>query len=327
MYVITDGAFYIESLGKDFGGKVVSGQESHGAPPGSHSLAIWATLWPASLFLLPGLAYAARILRSRSKSRIALSLRLTLCWVVPFWGLIEIMPTKLPHYGLPVFPALCLLMGVAILSMSRAKGFGKTRAAAGLIFIFITATIFTGIIFVQATYGDRETAIVSWVFCGAAGGLAIIAGAMLWVRKIQPALGATLLSSIIMMVGTYGYILPNLTAFKTSERLAAELERFAPNVESGAIHSPHFTEPSLVYHVGTHINLKAGPVDLSTGGLVILNRLREETQELTENLLQSSQNRGLCLQTSNTVKGFNYSKGNPVDMVILKEVPCAVPSP
>ena len=327
MYVITDGAFYIESLGKDFGGKVVSGQESHGAPPGSHSLAIWATLWPASLFLLPGLAYAARILRSRSKSRIALSLRLTLCWVVPFWGLIEIMPTKLPHYGLPVFPALCLLMGVAILSMSRAKGFGKTRAAAGLIFIFITAIIFTGIIFVQATYGDRETAIVSWVFCGAAGGLAIIAGAMLWVRKIQPALGATLLSSIIMMVGTYGYILPNLTAFKTSERLAAELERFAPNVESGAIHSPHFTEPSLVYHVGTHINLKAGPVDLSTGGLVILNRLREETQELTENLLQSSQNRGLCLQTSNTVKGFNYSKGNPVDMVILKEVPCAVPSP
>ena len=327
MYVITDGAFYIESLGKDFGGKVVSGQESHGAPPGSHSLAIWATLWPASLFLLPGLAYAARILRSRSKSRIALSLRLTLCWVVPFWGLIEIMPTKLPHYGLPVFPALCLLMGVSILSMSRAKGFGKTRAAAGLIFIFITAIIFTGIIFVQATYGDRETAIVSWVFCGAAGGLAIIAGAMLWVRKIQLALGAMLLSSIIMMVGTYGYILPNLTAFKTSERLAAELERFAPNVESGAIHSPHFTEPSLVYHVGTHINLKAGPVDLSTGGLVILNRLREETQELTENLLQSSQNRGLCLQTSNTVKGFNYSKGNPVDMVILKEVPCAVPSP
>jgi len=77
---------------------------------------------PASLFLLPGLAYAARILRSRSKSRIALSLRLTLCWVVPFWGLIEIMPTKLPHYGLPVFPALCLLRRARDYRRSYAMG-------------------------------------------------------------------------------------------------------------------------------------------------------------------------------------------------------------
>ena len=139
MYVVTDGAFYIESLGKDFGGKVVSGQESHGAPPGSHSLAIWATLWPASLFLLPGLVYAVKSAKDSAKKKsdnvVTRAMRLALCWAVPFWILIEIMPTKLPHYGLPVFPALCLMMGAAILAMSQLNSFKKTRFIGGFIFI------------------------------------------------------------------------------------------------------------------------------------------------------------------------------------------------
>ena len=78
IYIVTDGAFYVESLGKDFGGKITSGQESHGAPPGAHSLAIWATLWPASLFLLPGLAYAIRAIRSGTENPVIRSMRLAL---------------------------------------------------------------------------------------------------------------------------------------------------------------------------------------------------------------------------------------------------------
>lgn len=327
MYVVTDGAFYVESLGKDFGGKVVSGQESHGAPPGSHSLAIWATLWPASLFLLPGLAYAFNTARLKTDYSLVWSLRFALCWVLPFWILIEIMPTKLPHYGLPVFPALCLMMGAAILKMGWAGGFTKTRVIGGLGFILISAVILSTVIFAQITYGGAETALASYIICGVGGIFAILAGLSLWGRKIYLSLGSALLSSIIVMIGAYGYILPNMSAFKTSERLAAELERFAPGVDSSAIHSPHFTEPSLVYHVGTDINLKAGDVDISNGGLVILNALHKDTQTLNESLINSSQSRGLCLKVSNSVKGFNYSKGDPLDMVILKEVLCAVSRP
>jgi len=327
MYVATDGAFYVESLGKDFGGKVVSGQESHGAPPGSHSLAIWATLWPACLFLLPGLAYAIKTAGSKTDYSLVRSFRFVLCWTLPFWVLIEIMPTKLPHYGLPVFPALCVMMGSAILTMGWAGGFKKTRLVGGLIFILISAVILGGVIFAQMTYGDPQAALASYVICGLAGGLALLAGLALWGRKIQLSLGSALLSSVIVMIGSYGYILPNLTAFKTSERLAVELDRFAPGVDSSAVHSPQFTEPSLVYHVGTHINLKAGEVDLSGGRLVILNALRKESLALNESLTNSAKTRGLCLDVSEPVKGFNYSKGEPLNMVILKESPCAALSP
>ena len=327
MYVATDGAFYVESLGKDFGGKVVSGQESHGAPPGSHSLAIWATLWPASLFLLPGLAYAFKTAGSKTDYSLVRSFRFVLCWTLPFWILIEIMPTKLPHYGLPIFPALCVMMGTAILTMGWAGGFKKTRLVGGLIFILISVVILGGVIFAQMTYGDPQTALASYVICGVAGGLALLAGSALWGRKIRLSLGSALLSSVIVMIGSYGFILPNLTAFKTSERLAAELDRFAPGVDSSAVHSPQFTEPSLVYHVGTHINLKAGEVDLAGGQLVIINALRNESQALNERLTISAKTRGLCLDVSEPIKGFNYSKGEPLNMVILKESPCAALSP
>ena len=327
MYVVTDGAFYIESLGKDFGGKVVSGQENHGAPPGSHSLAIWATLWPASLFLLPGLAYAVRAVRSGGDNSVIRSMRFILCWAVPFWCLIEIMPTKLPHYGLPVFPALCLMMGTAILAMSQIKGFGKTRFIGGLLFIISTALVIGAVLFAQSLYGDMDKAFVGYVICGVSGIIAILAGFALWGNKVRLSLGAALLSSMIVMIGAYSYILPNLTEFKTSERLAVELDRFAPNIQSRAIHSPHFTEPSLIYHVGTNINLKAGEIDLSGGKLVILNALRDENEILNETLIISAKSRGACLERSNPVKGFNYSKGDPLNLIILKEAPCAAARP
>ncbi|MEP3655273.1 MAG: glycosyltransferase family 39 protein [Litorimonas sp.] len=322
MYVITDGAFYIESLGKDFGGKVISGQESHGAPPGSHGFAIWATLWPASLFLLPGLAYAIQSVRSGAENPVIRSMKLAICWALPFWILIEIMPTKLPHYGLPVFPALCLMMGAAILAMSQTTEFAKTRFFGGLIFILSTTLVLGALLYAQSVYGDLEKALVGYAICGASGVVAILAGFALWGNKIRVSFGAALISGMIAMVGAYAYILPNLTEFRTSEYLTAELERFAPNVESSLIHSPHYTEPSLVYHVGTDIHLKAREVDLSDGSLVILNTRRQETENLGRVLSDAAEKRGLCLATSKPVKGFNYSKGNPLDLVILKEVPC-----
>ena len=80
IYIATDGAFFIDSLGKDFGGKVVSGQESHGAPPGYHSLAIWLTLWPASLFLPLALAFTVREIRTKADEAMTRTLRFAPCW-------------------------------------------------------------------------------------------------------------------------------------------------------------------------------------------------------------------------------------------------------
>ena len=54
------GAFFQRALGHDFAAKVMTGQESHGAPPGYYLALASVTLWPATLFALPAIYSAVR---------------------------------------------------------------------------------------------------------------------------------------------------------------------------------------------------------------------------------------------------------------------------
>ncbi len=40
--------------------------------------------------------------------------RFCLAWLIPTWLFFEVMPTKLPHYLLPAYPALALLVACAV---------------------------------------------------------------------------------------------------------------------------------------------------------------------------------------------------------------------
>ncbi len=322
MYSVTDGAFYAESLGKDFGGKVTSGQEGHGAPPGSHSMAIWATLWPASLFLIPGLSYAFILAKSRSRTRLAQAMRLAMCWTVPFWILIEIMPTKLPHYGLPVFPAICLIIGACVVAMTQKPRFVKSRILTGIIFLVSTGIMIAAMIYIQIEHGAPDQRVFIFVICGVTGGAALFAAGSIWTNKIRPSLIAALVSGLVYFIPAYGFVLPQLTDFQTSERIVAELRSFAPDVLSEKIHSPHYREPSLIYHIGKNVDVTGRAIDLSDGSLVILNARRENADKTGLELAQAARTRGKCLETSSPVIGFNYSKGTPLSLVILREAPC-----
>ena len=102
IWQISDGAFFAESLGKDMGSKMVAGQEKHWGPPGLYLGLVWLTFWPwaALIPLAAGWTWAQR--------RTSWGLFL-LAWIIPFWLILEAVPTKLPHYVLPLYPALAIL--------------------------------------------------------------------------------------------------------------------------------------------------------------------------------------------------------------------------
>jgi len=58
--IATRGQFFVEALGGDLGGKLASGAEGHGAPPGLHLLLLPLLGFPMTLGLLPGLTAARR---------------------------------------------------------------------------------------------------------------------------------------------------------------------------------------------------------------------------------------------------------------------------
>ena len=77
-------------------------QESHAGPPGYHTLLVWGLFWPAAALIGPGLVH---IWRDRAGWRA----RFLLAWIIPSWLVFEIAATKLPHYVMPLYPALATL--------------------------------------------------------------------------------------------------------------------------------------------------------------------------------------------------------------------------
>src|SRR5207253_5851968 len=96
-------SFLVESMGNDLLAKLVSSQEGHGAPPGFYLLLFFLTFWPGSM--LASLA-APEIWAARREP----GARFLLAWSVPAWLVMEVVITKLPHYVLPLYPAIAILI-------------------------------------------------------------------------------------------------------------------------------------------------------------------------------------------------------------------------
>ena len=80
----------------------LAAQESHGAPPGVYLLLFWVTFWPGAP--LAGMA-APAVWRARREP----GAQFLLAWLIPSWIVFELVLTKLPHYVLPLYPAIAIL--------------------------------------------------------------------------------------------------------------------------------------------------------------------------------------------------------------------------
>jgi len=99
--------------------KVGGGVEGHGMPPGYYLAILALTFWPGSLFLPEAIA-GARFARAEKP------VRFLICWALPVWLMFELIPTKLPHYTLPIFPALAILTAMAVTNTGAiADQFGR----------------------------------------------------------------------------------------------------------------------------------------------------------------------------------------------------------
>ena len=102
--------------------KIFKGQETHGAPPGYYLVLFWLTFWPAA----PLAAVAApAVWRERREP----ATRFLLAWLVPSWIVFELVVTKLPHYVLPLYPAIAILIARAIERRDAVEQSASRRAS------------------------------------------------------------------------------------------------------------------------------------------------------------------------------------------------------
>jgi 4-amino-4-deoxy-L-arabinose transferase-like glycosyltransferase len=140
--------------------------------------------------------------------------RFLLAWIVPFWVMIELIPTKLPHYPLPVLPALILLLigGVAVLA-KPADGTAKWRYYLGIslryLGIAVGLVMALVVIWGAMTFGgETSRQALGFAFLGL--GVAALAAwfGHLWIRQAlwRPffgMIGAAMLFHMIVFSGVF----------------------------------------------------------------------------------------------------------------------------
>lgn len=324
MWQETGSAFLQGSVGGDLLPKLKGGHENHGGLPGYYALTTWLAFWPACLFLLPGLVFAVQTGRGKSgfDTPIAKSARLLLCWSIPFFILLEITPTKLPHYTLPLFPAFALLAGVAAISLTKVNTFKRTRRMGAILFVIFSLVLLTALLVAEAYYGKFPT--YGFAVMGVAALASIYAGVKLWAGAARLALIGAICAALLTNIFTYQFTLPGLQSMHISKRVETALRAAGINPTRTNIYSLQFKEPSLVYRLGTHIKLGDNPEGFAPNPteIIILDRAREVPKEYEDKLLETMTTQNMCFENIDTIEGFNYAKGHEVRLELLQAELC-----
>lgn len=297
--VATHGRFFSESVGGDLARKLASGDESHWGPPGLHLLLLPLLVFPATAALPAGAALAWR--RRREPA-----IRFLLAWLLPAWLVFEAAPTKLPHYPLPLYPAVCLLLAHAALSgpalSARWRMLGATLAgvvAAALAVAALAAPAFL----------RMGTESIIWLGAPAAAGAAV-AG---WFAVRATAPGGSVpavLAAVALYAGLLGWELPRLAPLWISPRVVAVL----PPGRLGAV---GYAEPSLMFLAGTDtawLRPDTAAAALSAGAV---DTLLVGDRDLPQ-VLKDANALGLTLRQGASVHGFNYARGHWVTLTVLR---------
>lgn len=307
------GAFWQEAVGKDMLGKVAQGEESHGAPPGFYVLTYSLFMWPFGLIAVGAGLQALNHLRDDIRVRFCVA------WYIPFWLLFELIPTKLPHYVLPAYPGLALLVGW-LLTMRPADAnaplrpwqvwlwwltaFGLAVVTVGLAALCIGAPIYLNGTFL-------------WVSVPAAAAV-LAAGYFAFTTKVLAPLhriGAAAVFAGIAYALLFGVIAPALTPMWLSPRIMDAVREYRP-CENSVLASAGYHEPSLVFMAGTKTVLtdtEGAARHLLADPACAMALIPTDDGDRLRNLLLQA---GKTADRLAVVEGINYSSGDRLSLAL-----------
>jgi len=299
------GNFFSDALGQDMLAKVTGGQETHGMPPGYYFVAFWETFFPGAM--LAGLA-APAVWRARTEP----GCKILLAWIVPSWIAFELVPTKLPHYVLPLYPAFAILIAGVIDSHALSHHRWLVR---GTIWWFILMMVVAlSLIALQIVVGQR-LGLLTWSFGAAAVIFSLFAWLLYRVDGAEASLMRAAAASIMLSFAAYGATIPGLRGLFPSVGLANYMH--GANCIDPVAATAGFHEPSLVFLAGTNTNLSVGSsaADFLLGGPCRFAFV-ESRQERA--FVQRADAIGLRYTTGPRIEGFNINSGQTVNIATYR---------
>lgn len=310
--LVTKGAYFTEAIGQDFLGKVAGAQESHWGPPGYYLVTMLVGFWPGWLFLAPGVVYA--IARSREGA-----VRFLLAWIVPAWVLLELAPTKLPHYTLPLYPAIALLCGAAVMAGVReSRSFLDNLPVklGAVLWLVVTLLLAGGALFyLPGAYGSGS-GLVLWLLAIPIVAAAAIAVLFLLRGEGENATAAAVASGALFAAIVLAAVLPRLDQVMLSRKAADLITRSGALPK--AVTSVGFSEPSLVFQVGTQMKLANSPEEAADFLTKNPNSVALVEQKVDPAFHQRLTQQNFVAEPLGSVKGINYSRGDHLTLTLYR---------
>lgn len=234
-------------------GRATTAREKHWGPPGYHLVLLIVMLWPGSMVTgmavcrgwkrtisgwrpwrwraLAGAAGASGV-SSRSAELFCLA------WALPAWVVFEVSATKLPHYVMPVFPALALLSARTLLAASAGSvpaAFKRLATSVYVLWLGVCAIGGVGIVAASLLVFDGSWRGPMWFAAGFAG-VALLVQAWLLARacgsvvrrKPARAMRAGVWMAVVLWVAAIGIAVPRAPSLWVSSVAARQLRAIDP---------------------------------------------------------------------------------------------------
>ena len=296
-------SFFADSIGGDMLSKMAA-QESHGAPPGIYLLLFWVTFWPGAP--LAGMAAPAAWRARREPGA-----QFLLAWLIPSWIVFEAVLTKLPHYVLPLYPAIAILTIGALERRVLSRSWLRRGAA----WWFLIPALASVIAVVAAIMLTRQPVFLAWPFIAGA----LIFGLFAWWlyddNRAELSLLNAVIAAMFLATSVYGLVIPALTPLFPSAEVARALRNVVcvgPKAAAAGFH-----EPSLVFMTGTSTLLTdgSGAADFLRQGNC---RFALVEQRSERGFAQRAEAIGLRYNVAKRIEGYNISQGRAISIAIFR---------
>ncbi len=272
--------------------------------PDSICLLFWVTFWPGAP--LAGMA-APAVWRARREP----GAQFLLAWLIPSWIVFELVLTKLPHYVLPLYPAIAILTVGALERRVLSRSWLRRGAA----WWFIIPAVASVAAVVGAITVTRQLVFLAWPFAAAA----LIFGLFAWWlyddNRAERSLLNAAVAAICLAATIYGVVMPALTPLFPSAEIARALRNVVCVGPKAA--AAGFQEPSLVFMTGTSTVLTdgSGAADFLGQGSCRFALVEARTER---SFAQRAEAIGLRYNVAARVDGYNISQGRAVSIAVFR---------
>lgn len=313
----TGGRFFADMIDGDILPKITTGAEGHFALPGFHTFLLPFLIFPATYALPAAGRVALDTLRAPRDDAEHAPIRFLIAWIAPTLLAFELAATKLPHYAMPVYPAITLLCGAGIVAM---RGF-RWRSAhpAGVVLFAVSGVVLAALMAISATFmpGDFAADFRRAIATALIGVGVVAAGftALMMVRRPEARVVALVLCALALSFSLRERLLPEArTLFVSSEAVAALTRARLTPREDRPLWSVGYNEASLVFLTRTSINLappETAGAHANIGDAVVVEVRARQAFE------QELATRGLAFTPAEPpVRGYSAGRGEPVALFV-----------